>query len=83
MPVHTQGSSTGKPNINTTNVMEQLMRACESSFPLDPSLQPSTMDQEGSESDYCHSSEATDCRHWSETGVVEEWNALLLNHICQ
>ncbi|CAN0365743.1 unnamed protein product, partial [Ascophyllum nodosum] len=23
-----------------------------------------------------------DCRHWSEPGVVEEWNRLLLNHIC-
>ncbi|CAM9868740.1 unnamed protein product [Ectocarpus sp. 12 AP-2014] len=43
---------------------------------------PSTMDQTGAESDYCHSSYATDCTHWSETGVVEEWNALLLNHLC-
>ncbi|CAN0086191.1 unnamed protein product [Ectocarpus sp. 12 AP-2014] len=43
---------------------------------------PSTMDQAGAESDYCHSFYATDCRHWSETGVVEEWNALLLNHLC-
>eukprot|EP00903_Cladosiphon_okamuranus_P013413 g12497.t2 len=25
---------------------------------------------------------AIDCVHWSEPGVVEEWNALLLNHIC-
>ncbi|CAN0254928.1 unnamed protein product, partial [Ectocarpus sp. 4 AP-2014] len=43
---------------------------------------PSTMDQARAESDYCHSFYATDCRHWSETGVVEEWNALLLNHLC-
>lgn len=45
-------------------------------------LQPSTMDQTGVESDYCHSNYGPDCTHWSETGVVEEWNALLLNHIC-
>ncbi|CBN77628.1 expressed unknown protein [Ectocarpus siliculosus] len=43
---------------------------------------PSTMDQTGAESGNCHSSYATDCRHWSETGVVEEWNALLLNQLC-
>eukprot|EP00752_Nemacystus_decipiens_P008399 g7509.t1 len=23
-----------------------------------------------------------DCRHWSSPGVVEEWNALLLHHLC-
>ncbi|CAM9694243.1 unnamed protein product [Scytosiphon promiscuus] len=43
---------------------------------------PSTMDQTGTESDYCHSNYGPDCTHWSETGVVEEWNAILLNHIC-
>ncbi|CAM9134824.1 unnamed protein product, partial [Discosporangium mesarthrocarpum] len=23
-----------------------------------------------------------DCRHWTEPGVVEDWNRLLLNHLC-
>eukprot|EP00904_Undaria_pinnatifida_P008201 jgi/Undpi1/4510/HiC_scaffold_18.g07864.m1 len=26
--------------------------------------------------------EVTDCRHFSETGVVEAWNGLMLNHLC-
>ncbi|CAM9467212.1 unnamed protein product, partial [Hapterophycus canaliculatus] len=43
---------------------------------------PSTMNQTGSEDDFCHSNYGPDCTHWSETGVVEEWNMLLLNHIC-
>ncbi|CAN0266043.1 unnamed protein product [Scytosiphon promiscuus] len=44
---------------------------------------PSTMDQGRAQSSECHPpSHSIDCRHWSETGVVEEWNALLLSHIC-
>lgn len=40
------------------------------------------MDQSKARSENCVVSGSIDCRHWSETGVVEEWNALLLNHIC-
>ncbi|CAM9273022.1 unnamed protein product [Hapterophycus canaliculatus] len=43
---------------------------------------PSSMDQTGVSADNCYAKHGVDCTHWSETGVVEEWNALLLNHIC-
>eukprot|EP00752_Nemacystus_decipiens_P008398 g7508.t1 len=47
---------------------------------------PSTMDQrlrlEAATEPSCHTHGKMDCRHWSSTGVVEEWNALLLHHLC-
>ncbi|CAN0116211.1 unnamed protein product [Scytosiphon promiscuus] len=43
---------------------------------------PSTMNQTGVDDGFCHSNYGPDCTHWSETGVIEEWNSLLLNHIC-
>ncbi|CAM9461906.1 unnamed protein product, partial [Ectocarpus fasciculatus] len=43
---------------------------------------PSTMNQSQATSDGQGVSGPLDCRHWSETGVVEEWNALMLNHLC-
>ncbi|CAM9472212.1 unnamed protein product [Ectocarpus sp. 4 AP-2014] len=43
---------------------------------------PSTMNQSQAASDVRGVSGPLDCRHWSETGVVEEWNALMLNHLC-
>jgi len=39
------------------------------------------MDQEGADSFSCIGFKH-DCTHWSETGVDEEWNTLLLNHMC-
>lgn len=57
-----------------------LWRVCSDFFPCSP--QPSTMDQSKARNDHCTMSGSIDCRHWSETGVVEEWNSLLLNHIC-
>ncbi|CAN0416926.1 unnamed protein product, partial [Ectocarpus fasciculatus] len=44
---------------------------------------PATMKQPRSSSDRGGGGYGPiDCRHWSETGVVEEWNALMLNHLC-
>ncbi|CAB1114035.1 unnamed protein product [Ectocarpus sp. CCAP 1310/34] len=43
---------------------------------------PSPMNQSEAASDGGGASGPLDCRHWSETGVVEEWNTLMLNHLC-
>ncbi|CAM9780401.1 unnamed protein product [Ectocarpus sp. 6 AP-2014] len=44
---------------------------------------PSTMKQPRMKNDgRGAASGPIDCRHWSETGVVEEWNTLMLNHLC-
>lgn len=48
---------------------------------------PSTMEvgrtpEAAGEQPVCNYHSKMDCRHWSATGVVEEWNALLLHHLC-
>lgn len=61
----------------------RLPLACASFFAFVCVLQPSTMKQPRTRNDgRGAASGPIDCRHWSETGVVEEWNTLMLNHLC-